>query len=103
MVHLCCMYGAYHVLIKFVNSKHDFFIQNLEHLLIEPQQQAWSVFAEAYQADARDFGVSVPHYSLPEYLYWNLHFDDPIPLQCQPVSHLHLNAMPFRNSSLHMN
>ena len=71
------MYGAYHVLIKFVNSKHELFIQNWEHLLIEPQQQAWSVFAEAYQADARDFGVSVPHYSLPAYLFWNLHFEDP--------------------------
>ena len=32
MVHLCCMYGAYHVLIKFVNSKHELFIQILEHL-----------------------------------------------------------------------
>ena len=60
MVHLCCMYGAYHVLIKFVNSKHELFIRNLEHLLIEPHQQTWSVFAEAYRADARDFRVLVP-------------------------------------------
>ena len=28
MVHLCCMYGAYHTLIKFVNSKHDIYIEN---------------------------------------------------------------------------
>ena len=77
MVHLRCMYGAYHVLIKFVNSKHELVSQNLEHLLIEPHQQAWTVFAEAYQADARDFGVSVPQYSLPAYLYWNVHFEDP--------------------------
>ena len=64
MVHLCCMYEAYHVLIKFVNSKHELFIQNLEHLLSEPQQQAWSVFAEAYQAAARGF----------EFLFPNIHF-----------------------------
>jgi len=71
------MYGAYHVLNKYVNCNHDLFSQNLVHLLIEPRQKAWSVFAEAYHADATDFGVSVPHYTLPAYIYWNLHFDDP--------------------------
>ena len=77
MVHLCCMYGAYHVLIKYVNCHHDIYIENCEQLVIGPRQKAWSVFAEAYHADARDFGVSVPHYSLPPYIYWNPHFDDP--------------------------
>ena len=33
--------------------------------------------AEAYQADARDFGVSVPHYSLHAFLHWRLNFEDP--------------------------
>ena len=77
MVHVCCAYGAYHALIKFVKSKHDIYVENCEQLLIEPHQQAWSVFAEAYQADARDFGVSVPHYSLHAFLDWRLNFEDP--------------------------
>jgi len=71
------MYGAYHVLIKYVNSHHDIYIQNCEQLLIGPRHKAWSVFAEAYDADARDFGVSTPHFSLAAYIHWNLHFDDP--------------------------
>ena len=77
MVHMCCAYGAYHALIKFVKSKHDIYVEHCEQLLIEPHQQAWSVFAEAYQADARDFGVSVPHYSLHAFLHWRLNFEDP--------------------------
>ena len=71
------MYGAYHVLIKYVNSQHDIYIENCEQLLIGPHHKAWSVFAEAYHADARDFGVSTPHFSLAAYIHWNLHFDDP--------------------------
>ena len=62
MVHLCCMYGAYHVLIKYVNCKHDIVSQHLEQLLIGPRFRTWSDFAEAYDADAKDFGVSTPHF-----------------------------------------
>ena len=54
------MYGAYHTLIKFADSKHDIYIENCEQLLIESHQQAWSVFAEAYPADARDLGFLFP-------------------------------------------
>ena len=61
----------------YVNSHHDIYIQNLEHLLIEPRNKAWSVFAEAYDADAGAFGVSTPHYSLAAWIHWNIHFDDP--------------------------
>ena len=71
------MYGAYHTLIKYVNCHYDIYNQNFEHVLIEPRNKAWSVFAEAYDADARDFGVSTPHYSLAAWIHWNIHFDDP--------------------------
>ena len=71
------MYGAYHVLIKYVNCHHDIHIENCEQLFIGPRQKAWSVFAGAYHADARDFGVSAPHFSFAAYIHWNLHFDDP--------------------------
>ena len=63
------MYGAYRVLIKYVNCHHDIYIENREQLLIEPRNKAWSVFAEAYDADARDFGVSTPHFSLAAYIH----------------------------------
>ena len=39
--------------------------------------KAWSVFAEAYQADARDFGVHVPRCSLPAWLNWRSNHADP--------------------------
>ena len=35
------------------------------------------MFAKAYRADARDFGVSTPHFSLAAYIHWTRHFDDP--------------------------
>ena len=66
------MYGAYHTLIKYVNCHYDIYNQNFEHVLIEPRNKAWSVFAEAYDADARDFGVSTPHYSLAAWLHWRV-------------------------------
>ena len=45
-----------------------FYIDQCEQLLMRSWRKAWSVFAEAYQADARDFGVHVPGYSLPAWL-----------------------------------
>ena len=72
------MYGAYHTLIKYVNSHSDIYRQNLEQVLIEPRNKAWSVFAEAYDADARDYGVTTPHYSLAAWIHWNINFDDPM-------------------------
>ena len=78
MVHICCMYGAYHTLIKYVNCHYDIYNQNFEHVLIEPRNKAWSVFAEAYDADARDFGVSTPRYSFAAWINWNINFDDPM-------------------------
>ena len=87
------MYGAYHTLIKYVNSHHDIYIQNLEHLLIEPRNKAWSVFAEAYDADARDFGVSTPRYSLAAWINWNINFDDPMRVTASLLPEPECNAI----------
>ncbi len=65
------------MLIKYVSCNHDIYSQHCEQLLIGPRHKAWSVFAEAYHADARDFGVFTPHFSVAAYIHWNLHFDDP--------------------------
>ena len=63
--------------LNYVKSNHELYHENEEQLLIRPCEKAWSVFAEAYQADARDFKVSVPHYSLHAFLDWRLNFEDP--------------------------
>ena len=76
-----------------MNSHHDIYIQNLEHLLIEPRNKAWSVFAEAYDADARDFGASTPHFSFAAYIHWNLHFDDPTRVTASLLPEPACNAM----------
>ena len=36
------------------------------------------MFAEAYDADARDFGVSTPHYSLAAWINWRVNTDCPM-------------------------
>ena len=77
MVHPCCAYGAYHTLINYVKSNHELYHEHEEQLLIRPCEKAWSVFAEAYQADARDFWGSVPHCLLHAFLDWRLNFEDP--------------------------
>ena len=87
------MYGAYHVLIKYVNCHHDIYITNYEQLLIGPRNKAWSVFAEAYDADARDFGVSTPHFSLAAWIHWNFHFDDPMKVTASLLPEPACNAM----------
>ena len=70
-----------------------FTLQNCEQLLIGPRNKAWSVFAEAYDADARDFGVSTPHFSFAAYIHWNLHFDDPMRVTASLLPEPACNAM----------
>ena len=86
MVPLCCMYGAYHVLIKYVNSQHDIYIGNCEQLLIGPRHKAWSVFAEAYDADAREFGITTPKFSLSTIINWHLSYEGPKCIEMQSSS-----------------
>ena len=85
MVHICCAYGAYNSLINYVNSRSDrFYIGQTSQLLIKASDKAWSVFAEAYRADAIDFKVNVPCYSLHAWLDWRLNIEDPMQSQSAP-------------------
>ena len=78
MVHICCAYGAYHSLINHVSCRSDtFFIGATEKLLLKASNKAWSVFAEAYRAEAQGFKVYAPCYSLPAWLEWRLNTEDP--------------------------
>ena len=82
MVHICCAYGAYNSLINYVNSRSDrFYIDQSEKLLIKASDKAWSVFAEAYRAEAQDFKVNAPCYSLHAWLDWRLNVEDPTQIQ----------------------
>lgn len=69
-----------------VALKHNVFHPNQqEQLLIRSTNQAWSVFAEAYSAEARVFVVHVPKFSLPAFLGWKLNFEDPTQLITAPL------------------
>ena len=83
MVHICCVCGAYNSLINYVNGRS--YIDQSEKLLIKASNKAWSVFAEAYRADAMDFKVNVPCYSLHAWLDWRLNFEDPMQIQSAPL------------------
>ena len=86
MVHICCAYGAYNSLINYVNSRSDrFYIDQSEKLLIKASDKAWSVFAEAYRAEAQDFKVNAPCYSLHAWLDWRLNIEDPMQIQSAPL------------------
>ena len=62
-----------------VKQNHDIYAtanQN-KKLPIQSQQKTWSIFAEAYEAEARDFGISCPKYILPAIMQWHLNYDGP--------------------------
>ena len=48
---------------------------------------------EAYDADARDFGVSTPHFSLAAWIHRNIHFDDPMKVIASLLPEPACNAM----------
>ena len=78
MVHICCAYGAYYSFINYVSCHSDtFFIGSTEKLSFKAPNKAWSVFAEAYRAEAQGFKVYAPCYSLPAWLEWRLNTEDP--------------------------
>ena len=65
LIHICCVFSAYHALIAHVTNRHDTYYHNREQqLLVGSSNKAWSVFAEAYSAEARNFEVHVPDFSL---------------------------------------
>ena len=78
MVHICCAYAAYHSLINYVSCRSDtFFIGSTEKLLNKASNKAWSVFAEAYRAEAQGFRFYAPCYLLPAGLEWRFNTEDP--------------------------
>ena len=76
---MCCVFSGYHGVAAHVKQNHDIYAtanQN-EKLLIQSQQKTWSVSAEAYEANARDFGISCPKFSVHAIMQWHLNYEGP--------------------------
>ncbi len=60
---MCFFVAGYHWLLANVKQNHDTSAANQkEQLSIRSAQKTWSVFAEAYDADAREFWISTPKF-----------------------------------------
>ena len=79
IIHMCCVFSAYHATAAHVKQNHDTYgtANQSQKLLIQSQRRTWSTFAEAYEAEARDFGISCPRYTLPAILQWHLNYEGP--------------------------
>ena len=79
IIHMCCVFSAYHATAAHVKQNHDIYgtADQSQKLLIQYQRRTWSIFAEAYDAEARDFGISCPRYTLPAIIQWHLNYEGP--------------------------
>ena len=67
-----------------------------EKLLIQSSQKTWSVPAETYDVNARDFGISTPKFSLPAIMQWHLNYEGPkLSVSDQDISQDPLVLSPF--------
>ena len=74
LIHMCCVFSGYHGVAAHVKQNHD--IHGTANQFLS-NKRTWSIFAEAYEAEARDFGISCPRYTLPAILQWHLNYEGP--------------------------
>ncbi len=76
---MCCVFSGYHGVAAHVKQNHDIYAtaNKNKKLSIQSQQKTRSIFSEAYEAEARDFGISCPKYSLPAIMQWHLNYEGP--------------------------
>ncbi len=76
---MCCVFSGYHGVAAHVKQNHDIHgaANQSQKLFIQSQTRTWSIFAEAYEAEARDFGISCPRYTLPAIIQWHLDYEGP--------------------------
>ena len=79
IIHVCCVFSAYHATAAHVKQNHDTYgvADQTQKLLIKSQRKTWSIFAEAFEAEARDFGLSCPRYILAAIIQWHLTYEGP--------------------------
>ena len=71
------MFSAYHATSAHVKQNHDTYgtADQTKQFLIQSQRRTWSIFAEAYEATARDFELSCPRYTLAAIIQWHLFYE----------------------------
>ena len=76
---MCYVFYGYHAVAPHVKLDHDIYgsANQSEHISIQSQRWTWIIFAEAYEADARDFGLSCPKYTLTAIMQWHLNYEGP--------------------------
>ncbi len=76
---MCCVFSGYHGVAAHVKQNHDIYgtANQSQELLIHSQKRTWNISAEAYEAEARDFGISCPRYTLPAIIQWHLNYEGP--------------------------
>ena len=77
IIHICCAFSAYHATSAHVKQNHDTYgiTDQTKQFLIQSQRRTWSIFAEAYEATARDFEISCPKYILAAIIQWHLSYE----------------------------
>ena len=72
--HVCCTFSGYHAMHRkaqfTMHDTTDFCMSSSTRRLL------WSVFAEAYHAEARELGLSARKYSLIEFFSFLIDFED---------------------------
>ena len=76
---MCCVFSAYHATAAHVMQNNDTYgsADQTQTLLIKSQRRTWSIFAEAFEAEARDFELSCPRYTLAAIIQWHLTYEGP--------------------------
>ena len=79
IIHMCCVFTGYHGTAAHSKQNHDIHgtANQSQKLLIQSQKRTWIILAEAYEAEACDFGISCPRYTLPAIIQWHLNYQGP--------------------------
>ena len=79
MIHMCCVFSGYQGVAAHVKQNHDIYgtAHLSQALVIQSRKRTWSISAEAYEAEARDFGISCPRYTLPAIIQRHLNYEGP--------------------------
>ena len=73
---MCCVFTGHHGVLSHVKQNHDSFATDDQktNLSIRSSQKTWSAFAEAFDAEARDFGITTLKLSLIAIINWHLNY-----------------------------
>ena len=83
IIHMCCVFSGYHGVAAHVKQNHDTFtFEQKEQITIRSAQKTWSVSAEAYDADSREFGITTTKFSLSAIVNWHLSCKGPRCIEC---------------------